>query len=126
MGWDDNSHDYDEIAMKFYEEEMSHETKHTPAPWMIEDSGDHINIHNEKFDIATIYNVSNDYNCYAIERKANARLISAAPELLEALEEILEHDYPPEKLWSGDAACSTYENPRLIKARSALAKARRE
>lgn len=66
---------------------MKHE--HTQGLWVIEDNTDHINIHNKQFDIATIYNGMDEYNCYALEAQANARLIAAAPELLEALEDIV-------------------------------------
>ena len=67
--------------------------KHTPGPWMIyddgddEDSSDIINVWiddrdgGEKYDIAAML-----LDRPVGERKANARLIAAAPDLLAALE----------------------------------------
>jgi len=59
-------------------------TKHTPAPWI--DNGEGLIVSN-KGDVATIaaaYDLHNDYT--GTEQEANARLIAAAPELLELLE----------------------------------------
>ena len=69
---------------------------HTPGPWMIyddgddEDSSDIINVWiddrdgGEKYDIAAML-----LDRPVGERKANARLIASAPDLLEALENAL-------------------------------------
>ena len=71
-------------------------SKHTQGPWMIyddgdgEDSSDIINVWiddrdgGEKYDIAAML-----LDRPVGERKANARLIASAPELLEALENAL-------------------------------------
>lgn len=63
-------------------------TKHTPAPWraILGISDRHGEITNGKYKIAFV-----DCRYGAIgEPEANARLIAAAPELLEALEFIFE------------------------------------
>ena len=71
-------------------------SKHTQGPWMIyddgdgEDSSDIINVWiddrdgGEKYDIAAML-----LDRPVGERKANARLIASAPDLLEALENAL-------------------------------------
>ena len=51
--------------------------KHTPSPWIIKGQ-----------DI--IGNETNGYICSWSGRSANAKLIAAAPELLEALKELLQ------------------------------------
>lgn len=92
---------------------------HTKGPWKTEKNGVH------SWHIAAINSpVNNDWievwspsaNCGDEETmEANARLIAAAPELLEALAELA--DYVDER--TGDNECRTLEN-----ARAAIAKAR--
>jgi hypothetical protein len=60
--------------------------KHTPGPWKVVDCdyGD-LEIHGGKTEsLVTCMNIHNPYN------ENNALLIAAAPDLLEALEELLE------------------------------------
>lgn len=68
-------------------------SKHTPGPWLIEAQNCHFG------DIATVHNTDEKWvTIYAPhwmetgmdekEQSANARLIAAAPELLEALKKI--------------------------------------
>ena len=57
------------------------EFKHTPGPW--ECDGDLV--HKDGFQIAI---VESHYEDYVELQQANARLIAAAPELLEALQHI--------------------------------------
>lgn len=63
------------------------DTKHTPGPWVVtgydEEFQDQINIQNERLD----YFVAAALDCKAVV--ANARLIAAAPDLLEALQALL-------------------------------------
>lgn len=60
---------------------------HTPGPWFTHEvkHGDHW-VGNDEADIATVEGFGPDL---AAESAANARLIAAAPELLEALESLL-------------------------------------
>ena len=72
-------------------------SEHTPGPW----ETDRNNVHSAQ--IATIHHcLNNDWvevwspNAFAAseeEMEANARLIAAAPDLLEALQAALEYDY---------------------------------
>jgi hypothetical protein len=60
-------------------------SKHTPGPWVADDgySATHLRIRSE--DWGTIADVNDPYNAMPDgELEANARLIAAAPELLEA------------------------------------------
>lgn len=88
------------------------ERKHTPGPWMVEGR--------------TVYALNEDgYNRFSAlvqdahtpgdELEANAQLIAAAPELLEALEQFV--------AWV-DAPCeSAFSDSQLASARAAIAKA---
>ena len=92
------------------------ESKHTPAPWNVDKDYD-IYAGDPKqgtrVDIATISWFRNQ------NFKANARLIAAAPELLEALEECLDAI----DLCTPDAP-EPLPNSIIGKARAAIAKAR--
>ena len=58
------------------------ETKHTPGPWHT--AGDQgVQIRSQRDQIAKVWTMRGN------EWKANARLIAAAPELLEALKAVL-------------------------------------
>ncbi len=64
--------------------------KHTPGPWNFDAYGEVFHISNNGF-VASVYGKT--------ENEANARLIAAAPELLEALrlaEQVLLDEYGPE------------------------------
>ena len=63
--------------------------QHTPGPWAVK--------HHEDTDTYSIYVAGQEWNSwtvaalgYAKEDEANARLIAAAPDLLEALQYMLE------------------------------------
>ena len=82
-------------------------TKHTPAPWHVTKDADgqlavndHVNFPSE-FPIARIYGRLTD-------KEANAHLIAAAPDLLAALEEIVDCRAIPNKgpiqLWTNARA----------------------
>jgi hypothetical protein len=92
--------------------------KHTPGPWQIEFGGmegDDYAVIGSKFADRAICNLEpRDYV------PANARLIAAAPELLEALQELLRsyRDLLPER-YLQDKGVAT-------KARAAIAKATAE
>ena len=65
------------------------ETKHTPGPWSVEKSNLGPEIWNQNTRVARV-NINHEYHADMVDDQANARLIAAAPELLEALEAILE------------------------------------
>lgn len=66
------------------------EVKHTPGPW-------HVGIGNTNY----CYFVGDDPNLSAEETKANARLISAAPDLLAACEACMEFWDNDGPVWAG-------------------------
>ena len=78
--------------------------KHTPGKWRIKDCGSHFQIHCEDFPIAEVYGRS----AYGTERcQANAELMSAAPDLKQALHDILYSDWDnriPDKLFKAAKA----------------------
>ena len=93
-------------------------TKHTPGPWTIGRIGDGTE-HTAPIEGAgtTVGYVEmhsfDDDETTTPEQAANARLIAAAPDLLEALTDCLdrlEQDYPK-------------DNARIVNARAAIAKA---
>lgn len=63
--------------------------KYTPGPW----NGIAYNIEGEAFDTVRIKNYECESVC--ITNRANAALIAAAPEMLEALARILAETNPP-------------------------------
>lgn len=84
--------------------------KHTPGPWNIYfNSQDDLVIRKMFADGQESHVVARCHSGYA-----NARLIAAAPELLEALETLAEHF----EYYMGDNECRPLEN-----ARAAIAKA---
>lgn len=92
------------------------EAKHTPGPWAT-DEDDHdapyqnINIEAGKHHtICTVWIDDAPVRDFNAEQQANARLIAAAPELLEFVKE-----------WLGRQG--TDENYMVAKARAAIAKA---
>lgn len=89
-------------------------TKHTPGPWFIDGNvirGD--KQRNGSISIACTLNIAYPYGRWSGEsEQANARLIAAAPELLEALQDMVDY--------YGTASASV---EALHKARSAIAKA---
>jgi hypothetical protein len=99
-------------------------TKHTPGPWEL---SDHFTVYKLNEDRrranifwATVY-AGNQHGTVKTERSevaANARLIAAAPDLLEALQAVRE--------WAeGSAENYTGDHP-VAKARAAIAKATEE
>lgn len=84
--------------------------RHSPAPWKINQE---IKTHVMTEDGYAICDMATTYSSLKYdEHLANARLIAAAPELLEALESLL-------PIWS-----SGIDEPWVKKARQAIAKAR--
>lgn len=99
---------------------------HTPGPWQLR-TVDHslgtIETADEKFVIANTCQLrGNDYQSNHAERRANARLIAAAPDLLEALQVLASH-------WPHYAAhmdMKRIDFDAIAMARAAIAKATRE
>lgn len=67
--------------------------KHTKGKWVVFDTGDTIDINAEDSEGFTLIaeipcSLRNRYEHLLDEKEANAKLIAAAPELLEALEDV--------------------------------------
>ena len=100
------------------------DTQYTPGPWVVADDGDGL-----------IYVLTEDEGLVADAHdpsfiddevaKANARLIAAAPELVEALEKMTAHYVA--LVECGDCGFwDANKEPEVIAARAALSKARGE
>ena len=120
-------------------------SKHTPGPWFVEDNDRAISS-NAATDIALVNMANIRYGwdgpdfLTASHRAANARLIAAAPDLLEALEDLLECPYHIDEATVSKAGleATMNANPRQVvgnmsvallrvrKARAAIAKAKGE
>ena len=81
---------------------------HTPGPWIAECNCIRSEQGNQRFDLVAIVPLNHD------EWGANARLISAAPELLEALQMLM-----PQEPQEADS----YDRAMWEAARAAIAKA---
>ena len=103
---------------------MSEQAKFTPGPWMVLPS-----VQDGQFCILTEHGPRKDIACTygfpADPREANARLIAAAPELLEALQRLMRHFPPDSDLevagWLPreiEAACDAYDAARAAVARA--------
>jgi hypothetical protein len=91
--------------------------KHTPGPWVVlEGEPDIIMIHNKRMPIASMTNLGTVKN--RSERDANARIIAAAPQMVEALERITNEL----QAWnsSGDVRPAKWAESRIKIAREAL------
>lgn len=88
-------------------------SKHTPGPWSVGGSTEYINQLRIEPTIGIVFGAGD-------EIKANARLIAAAPEMLEALEAIIERWDTPS--WKDVPHTATYINS----ARAVVAKAKGE
>ena len=93
-------------------------SKHTPGPWAT-DQKEHdephqnIRVQAGKRGICLVWMDDAPVRDYNAEQRANARLIAAAPDLLEALKAMLTN-------WEEDSA---YGSDAADKARAAIAKA---
>jgi hypothetical protein len=98
------------------------EVKHTPGPWIEKEWTECLTIFPHKgnedepgYPLATVHK-DPKHGFTADRARANARLIAAAPDLLAALENLLN---PIEKGWKVDDM-----TVRIEEARAAIAKAR--
>lgn len=87
-------------------------SKHTPGPWVVR--YDYV-VQAPAYEDGRLVPVAQPYgvNCDGTDLFANARLIAAAPELLEAIRGVIEH-----MEWSTDQGEAAYQF-----ARAAIAKA---
>jgi hypothetical protein len=92
-------------------------TKHTPGPWIIFDMDQEVGVtpENGKGDIAHCSGF--DSNRFHSEEVANAHLIAAAPDLLEALVLLLQVN-------DGVPMLGIEASKRIESARAAIAKAK--
>jgi len=73
--------------------------KHTPGPWEVEMPGPR-----DQIQAIAVYGPAEDGRteiAWDVKREANARLIAAAPDLLEALKAVEEFEAPTADLRSG-------------------------
>lgn len=70
------------------------ETKHTPGEWKIEEGALTLIRHKDESDyaICTVHKQRDDEGLFNNEHLANAKLIAAAPDMLEALIKIRDFD----------------------------------
>lgn len=94
---------------------MSEKEKHTPGPWVWGE--DFSGLGSANGEVLTYLDYEGMWLSYGINRQANARLIAAAPELLEALEHIM-RCIPP-----GGFAQIHYESSTWAQIQAAIAKA---
>jgi hypothetical protein len=102
---------------------------HTAGPWRIAgDAPEGIVIMTERHNDSTIVAIApGPYRKHIdAETRATANLIAAAPELLEALEELLEADLwaDAEGLWRIQDSDTTRGEPAVKKARAVVVEAR--
>jgi len=99
-------------------------SKHTPGPWNVSEEWDGTSIKAGQFHVTHTIQSCGFHSPEEDKAvtQANARLIAAAPDLLEALI-LLEH----EMVESGNAGSTDYGwSPAIEKTRAAIAKATRE
>ena len=94
-------------------------TPHTPGPWVVVEKNGNYEVQTEQqnaYNDGPSYFIADAIDCFAAE--ANARLIAAAPELLSALDNLID---------VADRYMDFDENSRfgeaVAKARAAIAKA---
>ncbi len=102
-----------EIAPKTEENEMT--TKHTPRPWLFDEGRDAITTHNRITNGETrIATVELGWaEPLESEQIANARLIAAAPDLLEALIELADCGA---EAWGEDRPCVKWARAAIARA----------
>lgn len=93
--------------------------QHTPGPWFASrkyEVGPRSDADDQSFGMIVPLAYA-----YGVNREANARLIAAAPDLLEALGELMEWE---EEIAADLGVHTSSAKPMLAKARAAIAKAK--
>ena len=94
--------------------------KHTPSPWKLEKAYSWRIVNDDGVCVASPHGPQGEWGKVREEHTANAALIVAAPELLEALKNLLslcKSEYP-KSIWTGEKAWE-----EAIQAEKAIAKA---
>src|SRR5690554_5107924 len=97
------------------------ERKFTPGPWI--QDGVMIRAKTPLTSIATVLDVAWPCGNVPCDPKANARLIAAAPELLEVIEICLKAERERRAKLLPGAPATTYTQARIDKIEAAIAKA---
>lgn len=92
-------------------------TKFTPGPWVVFDQSGVIAVETEINDKEVVHWSGFDASSFQDDNLANAKLIAAAPDLLDALQTMLKSEWMVTHDWGGD------RDSVLIKAEQAIEKA---
>lgn len=95
------------------------EFKGTPGPWLVNEIGQHWN-NKELAHLEITYGEDGECICDTVYQREDANLISAAPELLEVLQELIA-DYDDFRARTGRSGEG--QNKLMLKARAAINKA---
>lgn len=95
------------------------EFKGTPGPWKVNTIGQHWN-NKSLTHIEVTFGMEGECVCDTVYEMADANLIAAAPELLEALQDVLSEF---EGILLDEYSTEPEENEYCVKARAAIAKA---
>ena len=99
------------------------ESKHTPGPWKVSPTDDTVVIDATGAEVAAIDGDYNDPDTWP-QMEANARLIAAAPDLLDALQNLLDEAEDVFVCMADATGIDRHNYPSAFKAaRAALAKA---
>lgn len=106
---------------------MTSKSKHTPGPWMVREAADFLQIappdNSEPICEMGLYPAPDWPKDEAAELMANARLIAAAPDMYEALEDLISS---LEITWRNGFAAVEDVQKELEFARTAISKAKGE
>lgn len=97
---------------------MTTQTKHTAGPWAVSMPGGQTTFNGRRVTVTARGSMVADLDWNTpLENMANARLIAAAPELLEAVNNLLDYVVIPEQRDSGYQAAVEQAEAALAKAR---------
>ena len=101
---------------------MKNNAKHTPGPWVIHGNFTEIHPHDDPDGDRVIADI--DPDCEMDSREANAYLIAAAPELLEALQGLASTTRTFRNVPKAEQEWTAMDDEALTAAFAAIAKAR--